>query len=1280
MSATKYISLNINGANHVIKRKKLLSWLKRERVNIALLQETHLNDKEHENLRREWVGQVYYSSFSTSKRGVAILINKNTPFTLENCIKDINGRYVLISGVLYGERIMIGCIYAPNTYDRDFYSTLLADVSSLSSSYTILAGDWNCVADPEADHKPPSRAKLSKMSRAMREVCSDLDLFDTWRVLHPKERDFTFFSNPHKSFSRIDYIYTSRQVLDRVEKCTIGSRLLSDHADISVLITPPFCQPNTRRWRLNPSILNSPAFVEYMEMQIEQFLLINDNDDTNPSILWETLKAYVRGAAISYCSARKKEALKNQIDLEKQLSDLDKQLKDNPSRVLRDKTEATRSALNQLLTQKAEASIFYSRHRLFEMGDKPGRLLARLAAGRQNYNSISALKDDSGQSHYETTALTEIMKNYYEKLYAPDSSSNADSMLNFLEGLSLPSLSDADRNILGKSITPEEVTEAITSMQSGKAPGPDGYGPEFFKKFKKLLIGPLTKMYLHSIELGQFPPTLYAANISVILKKGKPPDECGSYRPISLINVDSKIFSKLLARRLENYLPSLIAEGQTGFIKERVSQLNMRKLLGVIQHNRTDQGEGLVISCDAAKAFDNILFPYLFSTLEKFGLGEDFINMLKLIYHSPRASVLINGMLSAEFSVGKGVRQGDPISPLIFDLAIEPLAEAIRSHINISGIQVGPINHKIVLYADDVLLFVTNPSESIPAIMSVINMFGAFSGYRLNFDKCVTMPLGGSVDTPCLPDFPFSWSTSGFTYLGISITPNVKDLLRLNFSNVLQSVRRDLTRWFDLPVSWMGRINLIKMNVLPRLLYPMQMLPLFITKKVIRDIEREFSNFIWHGKKPRLSMKVLQLPKDRGGLAFPNLLYYNWACHCRTVYGWVHDFLTGGPEPLETWECSPYVLLAELTDIHKVHFKSADSPILSNHIKIWKSIMSFTHRRNVSSYLTPLMGNRHFVAGVRSGVFRSWYDRGIRVIGELFVDGVLMSFEMMQDSFGVPRNDFFAYLQMRHFINTDFKLPVDKPLLGPLEGSIVHCFNEKGLISYFYNTFLDFNKQNIDKVQEAWERDIQIEYDAECWTECIQSSHTTFISNRFKEMQYRILHRQHRTPQFLNKIDPSRSPLCIKCKNGVGTYIHCFWECPKISRFWSCVAKELSSILKTKICKDPGLFILGLPPKLGVLDPKRTKLLYKLLCVARKCILFNWIKEKPPSITQWYREIYRVFPMERLSAKLKDKEEDFLNIWQPLIDYLPRDLATLVYKGCDSLVWKAPVALLQFTF
>lgn len=114
MSDIKIISLNVKGVGHVVKRQKIISLLKRENAQIALLQETHLTDVEHIKLRRSWIGQVFYSSFNSRSRGVAILIHKKLPFTLDEVVKEDEGRFVIISGFLYGERILIGSVYGPN--------------------------------------------------------------------------------------------------------------------------------------------------------------------------------------------------------------------------------------------------------------------------------------------------------------------------------------------------------------------------------------------------------------------------------------------------------------------------------------------------------------------------------------------------------------------------------------------------------------------------------------------------------------------------------------------------------------------------------------------------------------------------------------------------------------------------------------------------------------------------------------------------------------------------------------------------------------------------------------------------------------------------------------------------------------------------------------------------------------------------------------------------------------------------------------------------------------
>lgn len=101
----------------------------------------------------------------------------------------------------------------------------------------------------------------------------------------------------------------------------------------------------------------------------------------------------------------------------------------------------------------------------------------------------------------------------------------------------------------------------------------------------------------------------------------------------------------------------------------------------------------------------------------------------------PVASVLTNGLLSAPFKITRGTAQGSPLSPLLFSLAIEPLAIAVRQNINIRGTLIGRKQHKILLYADDILLTLTDPDKSLPALIDCIKEFGQISGYKVNFEK-----------------------------------------------------------------------------------------------------------------------------------------------------------------------------------------------------------------------------------------------------------------------------------------------------------------------------------------------------------------------------------------------------------------------------------------------------------------------------------------------------------------------------------------------------------------
>lgn len=143
--------------------------------------------------------------------------------------------------------------------------------------------------------------------------------------------------------------------------------------------------------------------------------------------------------------------------------------------------------------------------------------------------------------------------------------------------------------------------------------------------------------------------------------------------------------------KLENILPDIIHEDQVGFVKGRSSSDNLRWLLHLMWKSCQENTPVAAFSIDAEKAFDRVEWSFLIHVLEAFALGSGFVNWVKLIYTTPRASVT-NGQMSPFFQLSWGTKQGDPLSPLLFILFLEPLAIAIRAETGITGVKVENIN------------------------------------------------------------------------------------------------------------------------------------------------------------------------------------------------------------------------------------------------------------------------------------------------------------------------------------------------------------------------------------------------------------------------------------------------------------------------------------------------------------------------------------------------------------------------------------------------------------
>lgn len=1260
---------NVGGIHNPIKRRKILSFLKKEKVHVALLQETHLTSQEHLKLKRDWVGQVFSSSFTSKSRGVAILIHKHLPLMNAQTISDKSGRYISLKGTLHGQSVSFLNIYFPPVQSNDFITQAFSSFSDWVCDNSVIAGDFNCYLSSIMDKSPSRQSQIPKRAKALLDTCNELDLVDTWRVLHPNDKEFTFFSGVHKTSSRIDLIFTPKRSLGNISSCRIGDILISDHAPVYIQLNHLNAAPLYRTWRFNNFLIHNPKFEKFLNEQLEHFLKINATPDVSPGLLWDTLKAYTRGLIISYSAGLKKKNQMEQRKLELVLHDLRIRYNASPSEQLGNEIQVVKTSLEGLLTKRAEKSMFFMRQRLHEFANKPNRYLANLLRNKTSSRNIPCVKDSSGFLKYDITEINNMFKSFYKQLYASQFKSlHIQDMQNFFSRLNLPKITETQRDDLCRPITQSEILKIIQLLPNNKAPGPDGFSGEFYKKFSKILISPLSEMFQSSYVVGALPPSLMEANISLVLKKGKPPEDCASYRPISVLNLDLKILSKILAIRLESMLPSIVKNDQTGFIQGRYSTHNVRRLLNIIQHSAQFSPEALLISLDAEKAFDRLEWPYLFFTLQQFGLGEDFVKWIQILYMSPLSAVITNGLRSENFSIGRGSRQGCPLSPLLFALAMEPLAAAIRQDASIEGLFLNNYQHKISLYADDVLIFLNSPSHSIPKIIELVLHYGSFSGYKINFSKSEAMPISVIHGVDSNISQPFRWSPSGFTYLGIKISPHLKDLFNLNFTPLVQSINRDLERWCSLPLSLLGRIHLVKMNILPRLLYLFQMLPLVLSKRVLSQLNGSIISFIWNKKIPRLRYSYLCLPVRKGGLAAPSLSLYLWAAQFKFLMEW---FISDPDSIYLSAEATPLkgIPLRNLlyTSNEKASVLIQNNMLLKNMIAIWRRVRRLEGYSNCFSLLTPIQENPDFSPGLEGG-FADWSIKGIKKVGDLVHEGSLLKFNQMRVKYGLTNKDFLKYVQVKSFISSKLRKYSGGLAVSPIESLMLKTTQLKGITKKIYNILGDLNTDKSNKVKDQWEVDLGPIEDV-AWDELCSRPFKALASNSTWERQFKILHRIYITPEKRHRMFPALSNLCNKCQSAVGSLFHCLWSCPHILQFWESVIDKLRLIFRYQLQLGARTCLLGLNDELP--DNFRNRdLLHILLHCARKCIMVLWISDRVPSLSQWTQTIISIIPMEAFSTALKNKPFLFHRTWDPFLDSLDASAAQRLRLGLIDLAWQ----------
>jgi hypothetical protein len=399
---------------------------------------------------------------------------------------------------------------------------------------------------------------------------------------------------------------------------------------------------------------------------------------------------------------------------------------------------------------------------------------------------------------------------------------------------------------MAANISVEEVDCQVARLAAKKSPGEDGITNIVYKNLGLPAIESLTKSYNNAMSCGKVPASWKRGTIVLIFKKGDPLDP-GNYRPITLLNGDYKILCAILAQRLNKVIKDIIPNHQIGFMPKRLIYDNVLCLDIALRR------QVKVLSLDFRKAYDSVSHEALLSILRHLKFPARFCSLVKGLLDESASSLLINGELTEEFEVARGVKQGDPLSPLLFTLVVELLARspvASRDHIP----TVGRLSLPLLMYADDTSLLSTT-NKGIAEWVGELERLDKATGLAMNTSKTRVINTGCALG-------PIMEEKGQFSHLGFEFKPS--GIVNV-YPEKVAKVISNLEKWSNPGWSTFLRVSVMKSYADSALAFFA-----FVQGSSAADLIQARKDFLWkgyHGKfKTLVSAKRATLPWHKGGM------------------------------------------------------------------------------------------------------------------------------------------------------------------------------------------------------------------------------------------------------------------------------------------------------------------------------------------------------------------------------------------------------------------------------
>ncbi|KAJ0548185.1 putative RNA-directed DNA polymerase [Helianthus annuus] len=913
-----FLTLNIRGVTGVEKPFWVRKLKREARLSFIAIQETHLAHSQENYWNRFWDNSplMAVSVDATGRSGGLASIWDPGVFVVDSVVK---GQFFLLtSGSMQGveERVNILNIYAPNDYTRRraLWDSIVEIRHHMAGLWMAL-GDFNDVR--YAEERVNSVFDINSAS-----AFNDFISRSGWLEYRMAGGQFTYISGHEDiKLSKLDRVLVCDEFMRRwpTAKLEVLKKGLSDHCPVVL---------SCNSWDYGPipfKFFNSWADSTEVKRFVQTAVgnpVSNMKADKFLCLILKRVKTAIKKwrEEVKLSEAKTTAAITQAVEnIEKmaevaRLNDTEKKLRVE----LRLKLRKIELAKAKDLHQKARINwIKYG-------DDNTSYFHARINVNKAR-NRINGL-NIRGEWVTEPKVVKEEIRLWFKKQFA-EPIRRRPKFLN----LGLPKLKDTHLEALIQPFSLDEIWKAVKSCDGGKAPGPDGFTMKFYKKHWASLSSAVKAVMDDFFESGVISFGCNASFIALV-PKSSDPQVCTDFRPISLVGSLYKIISKTLMLRLKDVMDPLISPTQSAFVGERFILDSPLIVSETISWAKKNKRKILIFKVDFQRAYDSLNWKFLFQSMEYMGFPAKWVSWIKGCLNSGRGSVLVNGSPTDEFPFKRGLRQGDPLSPFLFILAMEVVNMLMNRAVEVGlfrGIKLpnnGPIISHLC-YADDVLFIGEWSEQNVTSLNRFLTCLHLISGLQVNYHKCHLFGVGvdeaeiirmAGILKCKVGSFPF-------IYLGIPIGANMK---RVKFwQPVIEKFNRKLSSWKAKNLSMAGRVTLAKavLGSLPS--YYLSLFP--APKAIIKKLEGLRRDFIWgytgrRNKVRWIQWKKMIKPMNSGGIGIGSIKDFNIAMLSK----WWWRFKNN---PTQLW--------AEVVKaIHESDSNKKMIPVKNNVPGIWKDI------------------------------------------------------------------------------------------------------------------------------------------------------------------------------------------------------------------------------------------------------------------------------------------------------------------------------------------------------